>query len=51
MLATGRYPTLAKVVHDAVDPDPATTFTTGLDAVLNGLAPNSAPNSAPDPAP
>jgi AcrR family transcriptional regulator len=36
MLATGRYPTLAKVIHDATHPD--TAFDTGLDCVLDGIA-------------
>ena len=38
MLATGQYPTLARVIHDATHPDPDTTFDTGLDCVLNGIA-------------
>jgi AcrR family transcriptional regulator len=38
MLATGRYPTLAKIVHDATHPDADTIFNTGLDCVLDGIA-------------
>ena len=38
MLATGRYPTLAKVVHDATHPDADTVFDAGLDRVLDGIA-------------
>ncbi len=37
-LATGRYPTLAKVVEQATDSGPATTFDAGLDYVLDGIA-------------
>lgn len=37
MLATGRYPTLAKVVHDGSDADPDTAFGTGLRCVLDGI--------------
>jgi AcrR family transcriptional regulator len=38
MFATGRYPTLAKVVHEAEHPDAETVFDTGLDQVLDGVA-------------
>ncbi|MBT2233935.1 TetR/AcrR family transcriptional regulator C-terminal domain-containing protein [Nonomuraea sp. NEAU-A123] len=38
MLATGRYPTLAKIMHEAAHPDTDTTFDTGLDCVLDGIA-------------
>jgi AcrR family transcriptional regulator len=38
MLATGRYPTLAKIVRDATHPGTDTTFDTGLDCVLDGIA-------------
>jgi AcrR family transcriptional regulator len=38
MLATGRYPTLVKVIRDATHPDTDTTFDTGLDQVLDGIA-------------
>ncbi|MET9131957.1 TetR/AcrR family transcriptional regulator [Streptomyces antibioticus] len=38
MLATGRFPTLSKAVHDGTDLDAETTFTTGLDWVLDGVA-------------
>ena len=38
MLATGRYPTLAKVVLDGGDTDPDIAFDTRLDYVLDGIA-------------
>lgn len=38
MLATGRYPTLAKVIRDATHPDTDTIFDIGLDCVLDGIA-------------
>ncbi|MFE9253177.1 TetR/AcrR family transcriptional regulator [Streptomyces sp. NPDC007088] len=38
MLATGRFPTLSKVVHDAADVDAGTAFATGLDWVLDAVA-------------
>ncbi|MFC4587222.1 TetR/AcrR family transcriptional regulator [Sphaerisporangium corydalis] len=38
MLATGRYPTLVKVVTDATHPGPDTTFDAGLNYVLDGIA-------------
>jgi hypothetical protein len=37
MLATGRYPTLARFIHDGVDRDPDVWFTAGLERVLDGL--------------
>jgi AcrR family transcriptional regulator len=38
MLATGRYPTLEKVVRDSTPEDPDAGFATGLDYVLDGIA-------------
>jgi AcrR family transcriptional regulator len=38
MLATGRYPALARIVRDATHPGPDVTFGTGLDSVLEGIA-------------
>jgi AcrR family transcriptional regulator len=38
MLATGRYPTLARMVRDAAHPSPDTVFDEGLDDVLAGVA-------------
>ncbi|WP_306214367.1 TetR/AcrR family transcriptional regulator [Actinoplanes sp. RD1] len=38
LLATGRFPALAKAVHDGTDVDAETTFTTGLDWVLDAVA-------------
>ncbi|MEV0428050.1 TetR/AcrR family transcriptional regulator [Micromonospora sp. NPDC050495] len=38
MLATGRYPTLSKAVHDGTDVDPDASFATGLDWVLDAVA-------------
>ena len=38
MLATGRFPTLAKVVEHAAHADADTAFDTGLDYVLDGIA-------------
>lgn len=38
MLATGRFPTLAKVIEHTGDPDPDEAFDTGLDCVLDGIA-------------
>ncbi|MFF7445522.1 MULTISPECIES: TetR/AcrR family transcriptional regulator C-terminal domain-containing protein [unclassified Streptomyces] len=38
MLATGRFPALSKAVHDGADVDAETTFTTGLDWVLDAVA-------------
>ncbi|MGW1373029.1 TetR/AcrR family transcriptional regulator [Streptomyces sp. NPDC002446] len=41
VLATGRYPTLAKFVRDATHPTPDATFDTGLEHLLNGIAARS----------
>ncbi|MGR6918852.1 TetR/AcrR family transcriptional regulator [[Actinomadura] parvosata] len=38
MLATGRFPALAKLVHDGTELDPETTFATGLEWVLDAVA-------------
>ncbi|MGW8763566.1 TetR/AcrR family transcriptional regulator [Streptomyces sp. NPDC055815] len=38
MLATGRFPALAKAVHEGADVDAETTFATGLDWVLDAVA-------------
>ncbi|MFG2076481.1 TetR/AcrR family transcriptional regulator [Nonomuraea maritima] len=38
MLATGRFPALAKAVHDGTDVDAETSFTTGLDWILDAVA-------------
>jgi AcrR family transcriptional regulator len=38
MLATGRYPALARVVHEAGHPDPDTVFNVGLEWLLDGIA-------------
>ncbi|MFE7542039.1 TetR/AcrR family transcriptional regulator [Streptomyces platensis] len=38
LLATGRYPMLSKVVPDAAHPDADTSFETGLDYLLDGIA-------------
>ncbi|MFC5185515.1 TetR/AcrR family transcriptional regulator [Actinomadura harenae] len=38
MLNTGRFPTLAKAVHDGTDVDAETSFATGLDWVLDAVA-------------
>ena len=37
MLATGRYPTLARAIHDGTHPDTDTTFDTGLDGIAARL--------------
>ncbi|MEU1510876.1 TetR/AcrR family transcriptional regulator [Streptomyces sp. NPDC005811] len=37
MLATGRFPTLAKAVHDGTDVDAETSFATGLEWVLDAV--------------
>lgn len=39
VFATGRYPTLERVVRETVHPDRDTEFETGLEQVLNGVAP------------
>ncbi|MGW0410331.1 TetR/AcrR family transcriptional regulator [Streptomyces collinus] len=38
MLSTGRFPALAKAVHDGTDVDAETSFATGLDWVLDAVA-------------
>ncbi|MFD8725200.1 TetR/AcrR family transcriptional regulator [Streptomyces sp. NPDC059629] len=38
MLATGRFPALAKAVYDGTDVDAEASFTTGLDWVLDAVA-------------
>ncbi|NUP02177.1 MAG: TetR family transcriptional regulator [Nonomuraea sp.] len=38
MLATGRFPALAKAVHDGTEVDAETSFATGLDWVLDAVA-------------
>ncbi|MFJ2905557.1 TetR/AcrR family transcriptional regulator [Streptomyces sp. NPDC087212] len=38
MLASGRFPALAKVVYDGTDVDAETSFATGLDWVLDAVA-------------
>ncbi len=38
MLATGRFPALARVVHDGTDVDAEASFATGLDWVLDAVA-------------
>lgn len=38
MLATGRFPALAKVVHEGTEVDAETSFATGLDWILDAVA-------------
>jgi hypothetical protein len=38
ILATGRFPALAKAVYDGTDVDAETSFATGLDWVLDAVA-------------
>ena len=38
MLATGRFPALARAVHDGTDVDAETSFATGLDWILDAVA-------------
>jgi hypothetical protein len=38
MLATGRFPTLARVVHESSDRNHAAVFDEGLDYLLDGIA-------------
>ena len=38
MLATGRYPTLARFIHDGSDREHGQVFDSGLDYVLDGIA-------------
>lgn len=37
-LATGRFPALARVVHEGSEVDAATSFATGLEWVLDAVA-------------
>lgn len=46
MLATGRFPALAKAVHDGTEVDAETSFTTGLEWVLDAVAAKLARPSA-----
>ncbi|MFD7709922.1 TetR/AcrR family transcriptional regulator [Streptomyces sp. NPDC059785] len=46
MLATGRFPAVARAVHDGTDVDAETTFATGLDWVLDAVAARIAPPPA-----
>ncbi|MFE6664849.1 TetR/AcrR family transcriptional regulator [Streptomyces sp. NPDC057697] len=46
MLATGRFPALAKAVHDGTDVDAETSFATGLEWVLDAVAAKLPPPSA-----
>ncbi|WP_448320205.1 TetR/AcrR family transcriptional regulator [Streptomyces sp. CO7] len=46
MLDTGRFPALAKAVHDGTDVDAETSFTTGLDWVLDAVAAKLTPPPA-----
>jgi len=46
MLATGRFPALAKAVHDGTDVDAETSFTTGLEWVLDAVATRLTPPPA-----
>jgi AcrR family transcriptional regulator len=43
MLATGRFPTLARFVYEGSHPDPAQVFDTGLSYVLDGIATRHTP--------
>ncbi|CAL9292797.1 TetR/AcrR family transcriptional regulator [Streptomyces sp. SudanB25_2051] len=43
MLATGRFPALARAVHDGTDVDAETSFATGLEWVLDAVAARLAP--------
>lgn len=43
MLATGRFPTLARVMYESSDRDPAEVFETGLSYVLDGIATKHTP--------
>jgi Tetracyclin repressor-like, C-terminal domain len=38
MIATGRFPTVARVVHDATHPPADVVFDRGLECVLDGIA-------------
>ncbi|THA59461.1 TetR/AcrR family transcriptional regulator [Streptomyces sp. A0958] len=46
MLATGRFPAVAKVVYDGTDVDAEASFATGLDWVLDAVAAKLAPPPA-----
>ncbi|MEV8313352.1 TetR/AcrR family transcriptional regulator C-terminal domain-containing protein [Streptomyces sp. NPDC059900] len=46
MLATGRFPSLAKAVHDGTDVDAEASFTTGLEWVLDAVSAKLTPPSA-----
>ncbi|MDG4780116.1 TetR/AcrR family transcriptional regulator C-terminal domain-containing protein [Micromonospora sp. WMMD961] len=46
MLATGRFPALAKAVHHGTDVDSETSFATGLDWVLDAVATRLTPPRA-----
>ncbi|MDQ0809358.1 AcrR family transcriptional regulator [Streptomyces sp. B3I7] len=46
-LATGRFPALSRAVHDAADTDPETSFTTGLDWVLDAVSAKLVPPPPP----
>ncbi|GAB2871040.1 TetR/AcrR family transcriptional regulator [Lentzea nigeriaca] len=47
VLATGRYPTLARFIYDGSHFDPAQVFDRGLDYVLEGIATKHSPGSKP----
>jgi AcrR family transcriptional regulator len=47
MLATGKFPTLAKVMYEAEHTSAAPWFDTGLSCVLNGIATTHTPGSTP----
>ncbi len=44
---TGRFPALAKAVHDSTDVDAETTFAIGLDWILDASSPDRRPYTAP----
>ncbi|MEU7677557.1 TetR/AcrR family transcriptional regulator C-terminal domain-containing protein [Micromonospora taraxaci] len=46
MLATGRFPALARAVHDGTDVDAETSFATGLEWVLDAIAAKLTPPRA-----
>ncbi|MFC3898977.1 TetR/AcrR family transcriptional regulator C-terminal domain-containing protein [Lentzea rhizosphaerae] len=47
MLATGRYPTLARFIYEGSHPDPVQRFDSGLDYLLDGIATRHSPASMP----
>jgi AcrR family transcriptional regulator len=49
MLATGRFPALARAVHEGTDVDAETSFATGLDWVLDAVGARLAGPDAPGP--